>query len=66
MTDETDTTKPMCGARATLLVTLSPDGTATNVGDSLDIASCSAGVAGTNYNIQNVDKSNDVCWTIQK
>jgi len=31
MTDESDTTKPMCGARATLLVTLSPDGTATNV-----------------------------------
>ena len=31
MTDDTETTKPACGARATLLVTLSPDGTATNV-----------------------------------
>ena len=31
MTDDNDTTKPACGARATLLVTLSPDGTATNV-----------------------------------
>jgi hypothetical protein len=31
MTDETETTKPACGAKATLLVTLTPDGTATNV-----------------------------------
>jgi hypothetical protein len=31
MTDDTETTKPACGARATLLVTLTPDGTATNV-----------------------------------
>jgi hypothetical protein len=30
MTD-TDSTKPACGARATLLVTLTPAGTATNV-----------------------------------
>lgn len=28
---DTDTTKPACGARATLLVTLTPAGTATNV-----------------------------------
>jgi hypothetical protein len=31
MTRDTDTTKPACGAQATLLVTLSPEGTATNV-----------------------------------
>jgi hypothetical protein len=31
MTKDTDTTKPACGARATLIVTLTPDGTATNV-----------------------------------
>lgn len=31
MTDETETTKPACGARATLLVTLTPDGTATSL-----------------------------------
>ena len=31
MTDDTETTKPACGAKATLLVTLTPDGTATNV-----------------------------------
>ncbi|HXK16385.1 MAG TPA: hypothetical protein VNG33_01175 [Polyangiaceae bacterium] len=31
MTDDNDTTTPACGARATLLVTLRPDGTATNV-----------------------------------
>jgi len=31
MTDDTETTKPACDARATLLVTLKPDGTATNV-----------------------------------
>jgi hypothetical protein len=31
MTDDTETTKPACGARATLLVTLTPPGTATNV-----------------------------------
>jgi hypothetical protein len=30
MTDP-DTTKPVCSARATLIVTLTPDGTATNV-----------------------------------
>ena len=42
------------------------DGTATDVGDSLDIASCSAGVAGTNYNITNADTSKDTCWTVQK
>jgi hypothetical protein len=28
---DTDTTKPACGARATLIVTLTPAGTATNV-----------------------------------
>ena len=31
MTDPTDPTKPACDARATLLVTLTPAGTATNV-----------------------------------
>lgn len=31
MTDDTETTKPACGAKATLIVTLTPDGTATNV-----------------------------------
>jgi hypothetical protein len=31
MTDDNGTTKPGCGARATLLVTLTPPGTATNV-----------------------------------
>lgn len=31
MTDDLDTTKPACGATATLLVTLTPVGTATNV-----------------------------------
>jgi len=31
MTDDTLTTKPACDARATLIVTLTPDGTATNV-----------------------------------
>jgi hypothetical protein len=31
MTDDLDTTKPACGARATLIVTLTPAGTATNV-----------------------------------
>lgn len=31
MTNETETTKPACGARATLIVTLTPPGTATNV-----------------------------------
>ena len=31
MTDDLDTTKPACGARANLIVTLTPDGTATNV-----------------------------------
>jgi hypothetical protein len=31
MTDDNDTTKPACGARATLLITLTPDGTATSV-----------------------------------
>ena len=31
MTDDNDITKPACGARATLLVTLTPAGTATNV-----------------------------------
>ena len=31
MSDDSDTTKPACGARATLLVTLTPAGTATNV-----------------------------------
>jgi hypothetical protein len=31
MNDDTETTKPACGARATLLITLTPEGTATNV-----------------------------------
>jgi hypothetical protein len=31
MTDDLDTTKPTCGALATLIVTLTPAGTATNV-----------------------------------
>ncbi|HEY6080352.1 MAG TPA: hypothetical protein VIW29_16170 [Polyangiaceae bacterium] len=31
MSDDTETTKPACGARATLIVTLTPDGTATNL-----------------------------------
>jgi hypothetical protein len=31
MTEDTETTKPACGARATLIVTLTPIGTATNV-----------------------------------
>lgn len=31
MSKDTDTTKPACGARATLIVTLTPNGTATNV-----------------------------------
>jgi hypothetical protein len=31
MSDQSDTTKPACGARATLIVTLTPAGTATNV-----------------------------------
>jgi hypothetical protein len=31
MTKDTDVTPPACGARATLLVTLTPAGTATNV-----------------------------------
>jgi hypothetical protein len=31
MTDENDTKKPACGARASLIVTLTPSGTATNV-----------------------------------
>lgn len=31
MTDDLETTKPACGARANLIVTLTPDGTATNV-----------------------------------
>jgi hypothetical protein len=31
MTDENEKTKPTCGARASLIVTLSPAGTATNV-----------------------------------
>jgi hypothetical protein len=31
MTDDTETTKPACGARATLLVTLTPEGTATSL-----------------------------------
>ena len=31
MTDDNATTKPACGARADLIVTLTPDGTATNV-----------------------------------
>lgn len=31
MTDDLDTTKPVCGALANLIVTLTPDGTATNV-----------------------------------
>jgi hypothetical protein len=31
MTDDTETTQPACAARATLLVTLTPAGTATNV-----------------------------------
>lgn len=31
MTDESETTKPACGAKATLIVTLTPAGTATNV-----------------------------------
>jgi hypothetical protein len=34
MTDDLETTKPACGARATLIVTLTPDGTATNVARS--------------------------------
>lgn len=31
MTDDTETTKPACGARATLIVTLTPVGTSTNL-----------------------------------
>lgn len=31
MSQETDTTKPACGARATLIVTMATIGTATNV-----------------------------------
>ncbi len=31
MTDDNATTKPACDARADLIVTLTPDGTATNV-----------------------------------
>jgi hypothetical protein len=31
MSKDVDATKPACGARATLLVTMSPAGTATNV-----------------------------------
>ncbi len=34
MTDDLETTKPACGARATLIVTLTPVGTATNVARS--------------------------------
>ena len=40
MTDDTETTKPACGARATLLVTLSPAGTATNVARSRSLLRC--------------------------
>ena len=40
MSDDTDTTKPACGARATLLVTTSPEGTATNVARSRLLLRC--------------------------
>jgi hypothetical protein len=40
MSDDTDTTKPACGAKATLLVTLSPAGTATNVARSRLLLRC--------------------------
>ena len=40
MTDDTETTKPACGARATLLVTLTPDGTATNVARQRLLLNC--------------------------
>lgn len=40
MTDD-KTTKPACDARATLLVTMSPDGTATNVARQRLLLRCS-------------------------
>ena len=40
MTDDLDTTKPACGARATLIVTLTPDGTSTNVAHSRVVLHC--------------------------
>ena len=40
MTDDLDITKPSCGARATLIVTLTPDGTATNVARSRVVLHC--------------------------
>ena len=40
---DVDTTKPLCGAKATLLVTLTPDGTATNVARERMSLSCMLG-----------------------
>jgi hypothetical protein len=40
MSDDLDITKPACGARATLIVTMSPDGTATNVARSRVVLLC--------------------------
>ena len=51
MTDDTETTKPVCGARATLLVTLSPDGTATNVARQRLLLSCMLAVGHTGPHI---------------
>jgi hypothetical protein len=40
MTDDLDITKPACGAHATLIVTLTPAGTATNVARSRVVLHC--------------------------
>ena len=40
MSDDTDTTRPACGAGATLLITMTPDGTATNVARSRIVLRC--------------------------
>ena len=58
MTDDTDTTKPVCGARANLIVTMTPDGTATNVARSRVTLSCflALGHAGPHIDPMNAEQ----------
>jgi hypothetical protein len=57
MTD-TDNTKPVCGARATLIVTLTPDGTATNVARQRLSLRCAlpAGHSGSHVDAENAEQ----------
>ncbi len=51
MTDDTDTTKPVCGARALLLVTVTPDGTSTSLARQRLSLSCMLGAGHTGPHI---------------